>query len=58
MGSLTWHGWQASLVNAHGTTGIIYGGNLRKRPSGDEGRRPEQSKDDKQKENDNGPPVQ
>ena len=39
MTSLTWHGWQTSLVNAHGTTGIIYDCNLRKR-----------SKDDKQKE--------
>jgi len=36
MGSLTWHGWQTSLVNAYGTTGIIYGGNLRKRPKDDE----------------------
>ncbi len=36
MGSLTWHGWQTSLANAHGTTGIIYGGNLRKRPKDDE----------------------
>jgi hypothetical protein len=35
MGSLTWHGWQASLKNAHGITGIICGGNLRKRPSED-----------------------
>ena len=32
MGSLTWHGWQTSLKNAHGAAGIIYGGNLRKRP--------------------------
>ena len=36
MGSLTWHGWQTSLVNAHGTTGIIYGGDLRKCPKDDE----------------------
>ena len=36
MGSLTWHGWQTSLANAHGTTGIIYGCNLRKRPKDDE----------------------
>jgi hypothetical protein len=35
MGSLTWHGWQTSLENAHGTTEIIYGGNLRKRPKDD-----------------------
>ena len=57
MGSLTWHGWQTSLENAFGANGIIYGGNLRKRPSEDEGKRPEQSKDDEQKENDNGTPV-
>ena len=32
MGSLTWHGWQTSLDDVFGATGILYGGNLRKRP--------------------------
>ena len=32
MGSLTWHGWQSSLEDAFGATGILYGGNLRRRP--------------------------
>ena len=36
MGSLTWHGWQTSLEDVFGTTGILYGGNLRQRPKGDE----------------------
>ena len=36
MGSLTWHGWQTSLEDVFGTTGILYGGNLRKRPKDDE----------------------
>ena len=33
MGSLTWYGWQTSLEDVFGRTGILYGGNLRKRPS-------------------------
>jgi len=57
MGSLTWHGWQTSLEDIVGATGIIYGGNLRKRPSEDADKTPEQVKDDKQKENDDGTPV-
>ena len=32
MGSLTWHGWQTSLEDVFGATGILYGGNLRQRP--------------------------
>ena len=36
MGSLTWHGWQSSLEDVFGATGILYGGNLRKHPKGDE----------------------
>ena len=36
MGSLTWHGWQTSLEDVFGATGILYGGNLRKRPKVDE----------------------
>jgi hypothetical protein len=36
MGSLTWHGWQTSLEDAFGATGILYGGNLRKLPKDDE----------------------
>ena len=31
MGSLTWHGWQTSLEDVFGATGILYGGNLRQR---------------------------
>ena len=30
MGSLTWHGWQTSLEDVFGATGMLYGGNLRK----------------------------
>ena len=36
MGSLTWHGWQTSLEDVFGATGILYGGNLRKRPKDDD----------------------
>ena len=36
MGSLTWHGWQTSLEDVFGATGILYGGNLRQRPKDDE----------------------
>ena len=36
MGSLTWHGWQTSLKDVFGATGILCGGNLRKRPKDDE----------------------
>ena len=36
MGSLTWHGWQTSLEDVFGTTGILYGGNLRKLPNNDD----------------------
>ena len=35
MGSLTWHGWQTSLEDVFGATGILYGGNLRQRPKDD-----------------------
>ena len=50
MGSLTWHGWQTSLVDAHGTTGIIYGGNLRKRLGEEKDKKSEQAKHDERKE--------
>ena len=36
MGSLTWHGWQTSLENVFGATGILYGDNLRQRPKDEE----------------------
>ena len=36
MGGLTWHGWQTSLEDVFGATGILYGGNLRQRPKDDE----------------------
>ena len=37
-------------MNAHGTTGIIYGGNLRKRLSEEKDKKSEQAKIDEQKE--------
>ena len=36
MGSFTWQGWQTSLEDVFGATGILYGGNLRQRPKDDE----------------------
>ena len=36
MGSLTWHGWQTSLEDVFGATGILYGDNLRQRPKDNE----------------------
>ena len=50
MGSLTWHGWQTSLKNAHGAAGIIYGGNLRQRRGEEADKKSVQAKDDEQKE--------
>jgi len=49
MGSLTWHGWQTSLEDVFGATGILYGGNLRRRPSENADKTSEQAKDDEQK---------
>lgn len=40
MGILTWHGWQTSLEDVFGATGILYGGNLRQRPKDDEHKEP------------------
>ena len=50
MGSLTWHGWQTSLEDVFGATGILYGGNLRKRLSEEKDKKSEQAKIDEQKE--------
>ena len=50
MGSLTWHGWQTSLEDVFEATGILYGGNLRRRPSENADKTSEQAKDDEQKE--------
>ena len=49
MGSLTWHGWQTSLEDVFGATGILYGGNLRKRLSEDTDQTSERAKDDEKK---------
>ena len=50
MGSLTWHGWQTSLEDVFGATGILYGGNLRQRRSEVADKKSEQAKIDEQKE--------